>query len=346
MKKLIWTICLIMGFASAVYAASFCCGDGKTKDQCCAERGKIYCPSDETCRTRCPDVTPPDCIGGCINPEGVCCTWCPSIEVCKRMGKCQKIVDGCYDCVACPDPNPCTEGQCLNEEGVCCDSCPRVCPEGQCLMSVDGCYQCGECGRGDDDDDDDDDEPTETTSPESEPTEPTPTEPDDDDDDDEPTETDTVCAPPKCVNIDGECCNACPESCPTGECLVNIDGCYYCQPCCDESKCGACQKCNSETNKCENTCSASEECCNGECKGFCECFPEHQDCDKCKDVRCDAEQCLICDSETGNCISKCGEGQTCCKGACHKIDCGECQEWNPETCCCEKKAEVGRLLTA
>ena len=146
-----------MGFASAVYAASFCCGDGKTKDECCAERGKIYCPSDETCRTRCPDVTEPDCIGGCINPEGECCTWCPSAEVCQRMGKCQKIVDGCYDCVTCPVPNPCPVPQCMNGDGVCCDSCPRTCPAGQCLVSVDGCYQCGECG--------DDDDDTETTEP-------------------------------------------------------------------------------------------------------------------------------------------------------------------------------------
>ena len=163
MKKSLVALLLIMGFASTVYAGSFCCGDGKTKEQCCAERGKIYCPSDETCRTQCLNVTEPDCIGGCINPEGVCCDWCPSIEVCKRMNKCQQIVDGCYECVDCPVPNPCTKDQCMNEEGICCDECPRVCPEGECLVSVDGCYECAPC-KGptpptpDDDDDDDDDD--------------------------------------------------------------------------------------------------------------------------------------------------------------------------------------------
>ena len=211
MKKLILAICLVMGFASAVYAASFCCGDGKTKEECCAERGKIYCPSDETCRTRCPDVTPPDCIGGCINPEGECCTWCPSAEVCQRMGKCHKIVDGCYDCVTCPVPNPCPVPQCLNQDGECCDSCPRTCPAGQCLVSVDGCYECGECG--------DDDDDTETT-------EPNLCEGKDEYKDckkcDEKTGEYTIggCQDPK-----PECCNnVCYEKCPEGK-VRNPDTC-------------------------------------------------------------------------------------------------------------------------
>ena len=90
MKKALVIIGLILSFATAVYANSFCCGGGKTKEQCCAEKGKVYCPQDNECRTRCPNVTPPACLGGCINPEGVCCTWCPSAEVCTRLDKCQK----------------------------------------------------------------------------------------------------------------------------------------------------------------------------------------------------------------------------------------------------------------
>ncbi|MBO7332167.1 MAG: hypothetical protein J6U64_00700, partial [Alphaproteobacteria bacterium] len=156
MKKILIIFGLVLGFASAVYAdGHFCCGGGKTKEECCAERGKLYCENENVCRTRCRGVKPPACIGGCINPEGDCCTWCPSAEVCEKMGKCQKIVNGCYDCVECPVPNPCPAPQCMNEEGVCCEGCPRTCPEGECLTNVDGCYTCGECGDDDDDDDDD-----------------------------------------------------------------------------------------------------------------------------------------------------------------------------------------------
>ena len=111
MKKLIWTLCLVMGFASTVYAASFCCGDGKTKEQCCAERGKMYCENDGTCRTRCKCESDECC--GCINPDGKCCPWCPTAEVCAHKGLCQKIdEDGCYTCDTCP-PN-CGSPKCLN----------------------------------------------------------------------------------------------------------------------------------------------------------------------------------------------------------------------------------------
>ena len=122
MKKILIIFGLVLGFASAVYAdGHFCCGGGKTKEECCAVKGKMYCPNDNSCRTRCPKVTPPACIGGCINPEGVCCAWCPSAEVCTAMGKCQKIdANGCYTCDTCD--TECPAPQCMNEEGVCCDS--------------------------------------------------------------------------------------------------------------------------------------------------------------------------------------------------------------------------------
>jgi len=189
MKKFLIILGLVLGFASAVYAdGHFCCGGGKTKEECCAERGKVYCENENVCRTRCRGVVIDKtassfCGGGCINPEGVCCTWCPSAEVCTRMGKCQKIVNGCYDCVECPVPNPCPAPQCMNEDGVCCDSCPRTCPDGQCLINVDGCYQCRKCGNDDDD-----------------------------------TETTTECTPKEvCVN-DADCCG--------GTCSEGI--CYQC----------------------------------------------------------------------------------------------------------------------
>jgi hypothetical protein len=64
MKKFLIIFGLVLGFASAVYADGyFCCGGGKTKEECCAERGKLYCENDAKCRTRCRGVTPPECIG-------------------------------------------------------------------------------------------------------------------------------------------------------------------------------------------------------------------------------------------------------------------------------------------
>ena len=137
MKKLLIIFVLVLGFASTVYAdGCFWCGGGKTKEECCAERGRLYCENDGKCRTRC-KCAPDECCG-CINPEGVCCDWCPTAEVCAYKGLCQRIVDGCYICDTCsPD---CPSPKCMNEDGVCCDSCPRVCPEGECLVNLDGCY--------------------------------------------------------------------------------------------------------------------------------------------------------------------------------------------------------------
>ena len=41
MKKFLIIFGLVLGFASAVYAdGHFCCGGGKTKEQCCAEKEK------------------------------------------------------------------------------------------------------------------------------------------------------------------------------------------------------------------------------------------------------------------------------------------------------------------
>ena len=112
MKKIILSICLIMGFANAVYVASFCCGEGKTKEQCCAERGRVYCPNENECRTRCPNVTEPDCIGGCINPEGKCCVSCP--RTCPE-GEYLINADSCYECgkIGCPD------GEVMMADGSC-----------------------------------------------------------------------------------------------------------------------------------------------------------------------------------------------------------------------------------
>ena len=69
MKKFLTVIGLILSIATVAYA-DFCCGGGKTKEQCCAEKGKMYCPKDNECRIRCQGVTPSACLGGCINPEG------------------------------------------------------------------------------------------------------------------------------------------------------------------------------------------------------------------------------------------------------------------------------------
>ncbi|MBO7332394.1 MAG: hypothetical protein J6U64_01870 [Alphaproteobacteria bacterium] len=84
MKKFLIIFGLVLGFASASYSAGdICCGEDK--ETCCAAYGRVYCPDENVCRTRCRGVPPPACIGGCINPEGMCCDWCPSAEVCAKM---------------------------------------------------------------------------------------------------------------------------------------------------------------------------------------------------------------------------------------------------------------------
>ena len=137
---------LLIAFLSVVGVgliarANLCCPVGQ-EETCCAQIGKVYCTEEGSCRTRCLSTVEPKCTG-CVNPEGKCCPFCPTAEVCDRMGKCQKIVDGCYQCVECD--SECLSPKCLNEEGECCDSCPRTCPEGECLIAVGGCYECGVC---------------------------------------------------------------------------------------------------------------------------------------------------------------------------------------------------------
>ena len=74
MKKIFIIFGLVLGFASAVYADShFCCGGGKTKEQCCAERGRLYCEDENVCRTRCRNVVIDKtasnfCVGGVYQP--------------------------------------------------------------------------------------------------------------------------------------------------------------------------------------------------------------------------------------------------------------------------------------
>ena len=63
----------MLGFASTVYAdGCFWCGGGKTKEECCAVKWKMYCST---------------------------------AEVCAHKRLCQKIdEDGCYTCDTChPD---------------------------------------------------------------------------------------------------------------------------------------------------------------------------------------------------------------------------------------------------
>ena len=43
MKKVLTVIGLILSFATAVYASNFCCAPNLTKEECCAEMGKMYC---------------------------------------------------------------------------------------------------------------------------------------------------------------------------------------------------------------------------------------------------------------------------------------------------------------
>ena len=285
MKKFFIIFGLVLGISSLAYATMFCCPPDKTKEECCAERGKVYCENENVCRTRCRDVTPPECIGGCINPDGECCLWCPTAEVCTRIGKCQKIVDGCYQCVECPDPNPCPAPKCMNEEEVCCASCPRVCPEGECLVNVDGCYECGSCGD-DDDDDVDDDPPPPPPSDDDEPTDSEEQVDDDVDDDDDDVDDDDVdddddddvddndddddVDDDDDDPCDGVVCTNCKTCDPkTGQCTVG--GCTSGQECCGGkciTKCTGCNVCVPDSQSCstDNRCSGDKPtCCNGQC---------------------------------------------------------------------------------
>ncbi|MBO7332716.1 MAG: hypothetical protein J6U64_03515, partial [Alphaproteobacteria bacterium] len=49
MKKILIIFGLILSMTSLAYATMFCCPPEKTKEQCCAERGKLYCENDGKC---------------------------------------------------------------------------------------------------------------------------------------------------------------------------------------------------------------------------------------------------------------------------------------------------------
>jgi len=289
MKKFFIIFGLILSMTSLAYATMFCCPPEKTPEQCCSERGKLYCENDGKCRTKCLNVTPPECIGGCINPKGECCLWCPTAEVCAYKGLCQRIVDGCYTCDTCaPD---CPSPKCLNEKGICCDSCPRTCPEGQCLVNVDGCYECRECE-------------TETT----ETTETT-----------EITETED-----KCVGKDKykDCCECNPD---TGEYDINCTTTEEKPECCNNTPYEGCPagKVRNQTT-CECECELTMEWCfeNGGAvwdSNQCVCMGCKEGLDWCN-YDC-YPKCPDGQTRDGDCECRCLLGYTCgdkcCSGPCN-----------------------------
>jgi len=150
--------------------------------------------------------------------------------------------------------------------------------------------------------------------------------------------------------------------CVRSEC----DECLWggtCENICNPTMCGA------------STCTGNDICCNGECKNFCDCFPEDVSCNKCVNHQCRTALCQVCDSVDGSCVSKCAEGTECCNGQCYdkrhpptlchqwsdsvcgyveipcqdgkeccrglcydKNSCGECQYFDEETCRCANKS--------
>ena len=251
-KYLILIILSILCISLSVFALPFCCPRGQ-EEACCAQQGRVYCPEEGVCRTRCLQLPDVKCAG-CVNPEGKCCSFCPTAAVCERMGKCQKIIDGCYQCVEC-DPN-CPSPHCLNEEGTCCDSCPRTCPDGQCLTAVDGCYTCEECPTETETadvitNDTETSEPTDSTS-DTETTDSTETtEPTDSTDSTNSTETtdstDSTETTDACFGVE---CSAGQECCG-GECIEQCtEGCTACDP---------------VTKSCKSKCLGNSVCCKGEC---------------------------------------------------------------------------------
>ena len=62
--------------------ANFCCERGQ-EEACCAQIGRVYCPSENACRTRCLCEEEETCSGNqCKNENGNCCSECPSVSDC------------------------------------------------------------------------------------------------------------------------------------------------------------------------------------------------------------------------------------------------------------------------
>ena len=283
----------VLCISLSVFALPFCCPIGQ-EEACCAGQGRVYCPEEGVCRTRCLARQDGKCAG-CVNPEGVCCPFCPTAEVCGKNGKCQKIVDGCYQCVEC-DPD-CPWPKCLNEEGTCCDSCPRTCPEGQCLIAVDGCYECGECP---------DTKATETID--STDTGLTDTDSANSTDSTEATETtentDTTETTVSTESTESTQTTEATESTASSDDTATGE----CEEKCDEEKCEVC-----EDGSCVSSCEEGQECCGGTCI-----------------TKCDANKCEECWPEEQKCVAC--PGGICCKGQCYSVGEGACSFFNTATC--------------
>ena len=139
-----------------------------------------------------------------------------------------------------------------------------------------------------------------------------------------------------CINF--ECCpnnQICGGVCLDAPCSANdCEVCDTQQGAC-VSKCSGTQTCNTSTGTCEGPnqceCPAGESCINFEC------CPNNQVCGGvCLDAPCSANDCEVCDTQQGACVSRCSGTQTCNNGTCEGVACGEkrdeCSATRP---CCE-----------
>jgi hypothetical protein len=158
-------------------------------------------------------------------------------------------------------------------------------------------------------------------------------------------------------------CQAGCSQCENGECVDR--GCKACEVCFQKSRPdGSCQsiesfgsecvKCDPETGKHTNRCSACERCVKGECVSNCPnrceicdngtCRKCDGPCEGCNDAgqcwRCDPE-CQRCNRQTGECETTCDGGFSCCSGKC--INCcvgcaqGGCDEGGSAACADDAK---------
>ena len=102
------------------------------------------------------------------------------------------------------------------------------------------------------------------------------------------------------MNEEGVCCDSCPRTCPDGQCLTNVDGCYKCGECGDDDDdddddCEMKEPCDWDDDCCGNTCV------NGKCCPTTTFIGTEEDCEKdglCYDYNDGCPVCEPCDTET------------------------------------------------
>ncbi|MFH0983450.1 MAG: hypothetical protein V2A79_18180, partial [Planctomycetota bacterium] len=144
-------------------------------------------------------------------------------------------------------------------------------------------------------------------------------------------------SPDPCCNVNDPCCGSSDRCCNSDNpCCESTDPCCNANdPCCGNSDrcCNADNPCCGSTDPCCNAndpcCGNPDPCCNAD-------NPCCDNPDPCCGVNCDATQCEACDESSGDCVSVCEPGESCCGGECCSQPCcnGVCCPTG-ETCCSE-----------